>query len=419
MSDFCVQASHLQGAIAIPASKSQTLRAILFAALGKGKSVVHHYLSSTDTESMIHACRLFGADIEVFSEKLEIHGSLFTHATDVIHAGNSGIVLRFGTALGALCPHPVVVTGDHSIKYQRPMKPLLDGLTQLGVKTLSMRGDHLAPVIVQGPIRSGKAVVEGEDSQPVSALLIASSFAEGPIELEVRNPGERPWVNLTLSWLDRLGIAYAAKDNHYRLPGQSRYEGFHYQVPGDFSSAAFPLVAALITQSELTLTNLDKKDPQGDKELIAVLQKMGAAIEVEENSLHVKKGKLSGIVVDINDCIDAITILAVVGCFAEGETRIYNGRVAKQKECNRIGCIAQELRKMGAKITETEDGLIIQKSALKGAVVDSHQDHRMALSLAVAGLAAEGKTTVTSVDCVAKTFPTFKRDFNALGANIR
>jgi len=424
MTQYLVKKALLKGDIVIPASKSHTLRSILFGSLGKGKSVIHHYLPSTDTQAMIEACRLFGATLDVSSERIDILGinGKIDQAEDVINAGNSGIVLRFCSAIGALSKHPVVITGDHSIRHQRPMKPLLDGLSQLGVSTTSMRGDGYAPVIIQGPITSGKALIYGEDSQPVSAMLIASAFAEGPIEIDVKNPGEKPWIALTLDWFDRLGISY---ENHefkqYRLPGNSRYDGFEYDVPGDFSSAAFPIAAALITQSNITLKNIDMSDSQGDKELIRVFQRMGGIIEIDEHSktIHVKKGSvLTGVQIDINDFVDGITILAVVACFAEGETRIHNAAIAKQKECNRIQCIATELRKMGAAIIETEDGLLIRKSSLKGTRVNSYHDHRMVMSLAVAAMGAEGETCISSVECVSKTFPTFMRDLNALGADI-
>jgi 3-phosphoshikimate 1-carboxyvinyltransferase len=424
MSYYRIKKAQLKGDIVIPPSKSHTLRSILFGALGEGKSIIHHPLHSPDTQAMIEACRLFGATCHMSSELLEIQGvnGKIDHTEDVIHAGNSGIILRFCSAIGALAQHPVVITGDHSIRHQRPMKPLLEGLSQLGVSTASMRGDDYAPVIIQGPIQSGKVILSGEDSQPVSALLIASAFADGPIELTIQNPGEKPWVALTLDWLDRLGISY---ENHaferYRLSGKSRYGGFDYHVSGDFSSAAFPLAAALVTQSEVTLKNIDMNDSQGDKELIALFQKMGANIEIDasQHMVHVKRGGgLTGVKVDINNFIDAITIVAVVACFAEGETHIQNARIAKQKECDRICCIATELRKMGADITETEEGLWIRQSALKGAHVQSYQDHRMAMSLAVAALGAQGETIVSPVGCVSKTFSTFVRDFNALGANI-
>jgi 3-phosphoshikimate 1-carboxyvinyltransferase len=425
MKKFIVDKSKIQGEIAIPPSKSHTLRAILFGSMAKGKTVIHHYLPSPDTYAMVEACRILGAKIEVLEDPMIIQGldGKINHAEDVINAGNSGIVLRFCAAVGALAKHPVVITGDQSIRYQRPMKPLLEGLSRLGVSAKSMRGDFLAPVIIQGPLKSGKTIISGEDSQPVSALIIASAFAEGPIEIEVQNPGEKPWVGMTLSWLDKLKIPYKNNCyNQYSLQGNAQYDGFEYTVPGDFSSAAFPIAAALVTQSELTVKNLDMNDSQGDKELISAFVRMGAHINIDEKNktLHVKKGnKLSGIVVDINDYIDAITILAVVACFAEGETVIKNASIAKVKECNRIQCITNELKKMGAEINETADGLIIQKSSLKGyGDLQSHNDHRMAMSLAVAAMGARGPSSIQSIDCVNKTFPTFLSDFKKLGAVI-
>lgn len=406
----------------VPPSKSQTLRAILFGAMGNGKTVITNYLDSQDTHAMIAACRTFGADIHAANEKIEINGlnGQIHAAEDVINAGNSGIVLRFCSALGALSKNCVVVTGDHSIRHQRPMKPLLEGLSQLGVSAKSMRGDHYAPVIIQGPIKSGKAVIDGEDSQPVSALLIASAFAQGPVELHVRNAGEKPWAALTLHWFEMLGITYSHQEySVYNILGQSRFNGFRYRVPGDFSSAAFPIAAALVTQSELTLQNVDMDDLQGDKELIAVFKRMGAHIDIDEKNkvLHVKKGgSLSGISVDLNDFVDAITILAVVACYAEGETHIYNAAVAKQKECNRVHCIATELKKMGADIMETEDGLKIRGSKLKGALLHSYRDHRMVMSLSVAALGAEGESVIEDIGCVAKTFPAFAENFSMIGA---
>lgn len=368
---------------------------------------------------MAKGCRLFGAKINVGEESIEVEGSPISHFEDVIQAGNSGIVLRFCSALGALSCHPVVVTGDDSIRYLRPMEPLLQGLEQLGATVASMRGDRRAPVIIQGPLRGGKAVVNGEDSQVVSALLIAGAFAKEPIAIEVQNPGEKPFVSLTLDWLSRLGIDFKQKDfTHFQLFGNAVYPGFDYCVSGDFSSAAFPLAAALITDSEITLTGIDKNDVQGDKVLIDIFQKMGGNIVFDEHITVKKGGRLKGISIDINDCIDALPILAVVGCFAEGETHIYNGKVARTKECNRIKAIVTELRKMGGDLEETEDGVKVRYSPLVGTQVFSYHDHRMAMSLAIAGMAAQGQTTVESVECIAKTFPSFQSTFQALRVDL-
>lgn len=424
MNCFRARKSNLEGAIAIPASKSHTLRAILFGALAEGKSVINNYLRAADTQSMIHACRLLGAKITSQSDRLEIVGlnGNISKVEDVINAGNSGIVCRFITAIAALSPHYTVITGDHSIRHQRPIGSLLVALQHLGAKAISTKGDHYAPVIIQGPLQAGTTTLSGEDSQPVSALLIASAFVSGTTEIYVKNPGEKPWILLTLDWFDRLGIRYENHEfSHYCIFGKSTYQGFDYTVPSDLSSAAFPIAAAIITHSELTLNNIDMNDSQGDKAFIYILQRMGANIEIDadNNRLTVKKGSnLQGMTIDINAFIDAVCILAVVACFASGETRITNAAVARQKECDRLHAITVELQKMGAKVVELSDGLIIQHSSLRGAHLHSHSDHRIAMSLLVAGLAAEGETVIENVDCIAKTYPDVAEAFQSLGAHV-
>jgi 3-phosphoshikimate 1-carboxyvinyltransferase len=425
MSKYIIEKSSLKGEMICPSSKSQTMRAILFASLAKGKSTINSYLNSPDTHFMIKACQLLGVKIDVYPDKLEIEGvdGKICGSEDVIYSGNSGIILRFISAIAALGTKNIVITGDYSIRHNRPMQPLLHGLRQLGVTAISSREDDYAPIIIKGPIKPKRTEIIGEDSQYVSPLLIACSFAKGPSEIIVKNPGEKPWVSLTLDWLDRLKIPY--KNNSfekYNLQGNANYNGFKYTVPGDFSSAAFPIAAALVSQSELTIKNIDMKDPQGDKELINIFIKMGAEIDIDEKNkvVHVRKGKiLKGITVDINNFIDAITILTVVACFAKGETFITNASIARKKECDRIHNIVVELQKMGADIKELEDGLIVRGSALKPANVFSYHDHRMAMSLAVAGMGVEGTTVVDDVACVDKTFPTFIKDFNNLKVKIR
>lgn len=424
MTVFRVKKSEIRGSISVPASKSHTLRALLFASLGKGKSVIREYLLSTDARAMIDACKLLGAKVTLLPNRIEIDGIGGDVAVveDVINSGNSGIVLRFISAIAALSGNYTIITGDHSIRHQRPIRPLLDALSQLGAFAVSSRGDGYAPVIIRGPMKSGRTTIDGLDSQPVSALMIAAAFLDGETEIHVTNPGEKPWILLTLHWLDYLGIPYENHDfTYYKIRGKHIYPGFDYTVPGDFSSAAFPIAAALVTHSEVTINNMDINDIQGDKQLIFVLQEMGAkiVIDAERKSLTVKRGsQLKGQVVDINTFIDAITILAVIACYAEGETRIINAAVARNKECDRIHSIATELKKMGADITELPDSLIIKRSHLKGAHVFSHHDHRMAMSLMVAALGAEGETVITHAECVAKTFPNVAEAFKELGANI-
>ena len=321
-----------------------------------------------------------------------------------------------------LSDHPIMITGDHSICHQRPMHTLLNSLNQLGAHAISIKNNGFAPLIINGPITNNTVTLNGKDSQPVSALLLSSIFAPHSMTIHVETPGELPWIDLTLSWLDRLGVRYTREGySTYQVEGNGFYLGFDYHVPGDHSSAAFPLAAALVTGSELILQNIDMNDLQGDKRMITILQEMGANITINDGdkTLHIAPNQqLHGITVDINNCIDTISILATIACFASGETQITNAAVAKEKECDRVECIAKELAKMGANITPTHDGLIIRGGDLTGADVDSHDDHRMAMSLAVAGLGASGKTTVNHTACIAKTYPTFAKDLRSIGANL-
>lgn len=413
---FQIAPSQLEGSLTIPSSKSQTLRAILFAALATGKSQIDHYLPSPDTDAMIRAVSLLGASVQIEGQTLFIDGFAAKPkpASDLIDCGNSGLVLRLVGAISALSSGYTVFTGDASIKNRRPVKPLLDALSMLGATT------NLSPMIVKGPITKQRTTVDGEDSQPVSALLMLGAFAPHPIEIHVTNPKEIPWVDLTIHWLEKFSIPFERKGHtFYKLYGNHTLSSFQYTVPGDFSSAAFPIAAALLTGSELTIENLDMTDLQGDKAIIPLLQSMGANIEITPTSIRVKKSpRLKGARIDLDPFIDTLPILAVISCFSTDKTELFNGAIARKKESDRISAIAKELKKMGAWIEEKPDGLIIYPSTLQGAALHSHHDHRIALSLAVAAMAATGPSFIDETACIDKTYPNFLKTFQTLGAKI-
>jgi 3-phosphoshikimate 1-carboxyvinyltransferase len=275
-------------------------------------------------------------------------------------------------------------------------------------------------MVIKGPISPGHAVLDGADSQPVSALLIASAFLDGVTKIEVNNPGEKPWVGLTLAWFDRLGIQYTNENyEYYTVQGGAIINAFEYTVPGDFSSLAYPVVAALLTQSHITIHNIDMKDAQGDKQLIQVLQNMGANIIIKENALVIQPSQqLVGCDIDINDFIDALPILAVVGCYAKGTTRLLNAGIARKKESDRLAVMTLELNKMGGNVIEKEDCLIIQGANLQGANLNGHSDHRIAMSLTIAALGSKTKSTINGVSCIAKSYPPFVEDMHSLGCSI-
>jgi 3-phosphoshikimate 1-carboxyvinyltransferase len=424
MTKFLIRPSIVQGTVIVPPSKSHTLRAILFASMANGLSEVRNFLHSPDATAMIEAMRLFGASIEISADVLKIRGldGKLAAAENVIDSGNSGQVLRFVGALAALSTSYTILTGDHSIRHYRPVKPLLDALSQLGALAVSSRLDGCAPIIIKGPMQPGHTQLLGEDSQPVSGMLIATSFLPGKTTIDVTNPGERPWIDLTLFWLKKLGIEISHHNySRYTVLGSARIDSFSFSIPGDFSSAAFPIAAALVTNSELVLANIDMHDCQGDKKFIEVVQQMGAKIDVDDEkktlTVH-KNSELKGRRIDVNDFIDAAPILSVIGCFAEGTTEIINASIARKKESDRLNAMATELKKMGAAIEEKPDGLIISHSPLHGAHVSSWRDHRIAMSLAIAGLGANGDTLIEGAECVGKTYPSFAHDFQAIQAAI-
>ena len=422
---YRVEKSSLGGSLAVTTSKSHTMRAVLLASMAKGQSVVRRPLASPDTKAMITACSALGAKIEEQVDCLVIHGVAGkpTVPAQVIDVGNSGQVLRFGAALAALLPFYSVFTGDASVCTIRPMNPLLEALTQLGAFAVSSKNDGHAPVIVKGPVKAGTVRMQGMNSQPVSAILLLAGFLPGVTSIRVENPGEQPWIDLTLYWLDKMGVC-CTHDNYsfYTVQGRDNPEfaPFDYTVPGDWSSAAFPIAAALITNSSVTLENMDIHDPQGDKAVLEMFQAMGADIIVNEREktvlVQTHKG-LRGAVLNVNKAIDAVPVLAAVACFAQSVTTITGAGIARHKESDRLAAISTELGKMGAKIEEFEDGLVIHPARLHGAQVESYHDQRIAMSLAVAGLAC-GKTVIADAACAAKSFPGFAKAMQGLGASI-
>lgn len=419
MPRLTIHPSSISGSIVIPPSKSHTHRALLFSMLAKKKSTIRGPLLSPDTLAMQEAISLFGSSIIKRGDTLEIQGG-FSAAENVIDAKNSGLVFRLIAGVSALLPSYTVITGDASIRKNRPIQPLLDGLEQLGAFARSSQMNGQAPIIIRGPIKPGKCRISGKDSQIVSALLIATSLLHGPSEIFVDDPGELPWIDLTLEWLRFLGAKVEHKDyNHYQVAGDLHIEQLDYTVPGDFSTASFPIVAALVTGSSLQIEGLDPHDVQGDKQIISLVQQMGANIHWKNQTLCIEPSStLQGIEIDMQSCIDALPILAVLGCFAEGKTHLYNAQIARNKESDRIRSISLELKKMGAQIEETEDGLIIEKSSLRGAHLQAHEDHRIAMALSVAALGAQSSSTLEGVNAIKKTYPSFIQEFQKLGAQF-
>jgi 3-phosphoshikimate 1-carboxyvinyltransferase len=373
---------------------------------------------SEDAQSAVKGAKEMGAGVELGNDWI-IRGTSGAPGVNCqyIDVGNSGTTLRILTALCALADHPVSFDGDKSIR-QRPMGPLLFALKNLGVTVLDSSGDK-CPFTVQGPIRGGLTTVNGVSSQFLTALLIACPLAPLDTEIFVENLNERPYVEITLDWLRRSEIRFEQRGlDWFRISGGQRYKAFERQIPADFSSATFPLCAAAITGSEILIRGLDFDDHQGDKAVFAYFEKMGVRLKHVPGGVRITGGKLKGMDVDMNDTPDALPAMAVAACFAEGTTRLLNVPQARLKECDRIAASAKELRKMGARIEELEDGLVIHHSRLTGCEVHGYEDHRMVMALSIAGLAAESTTTVDTAESAGVTYPNFVQDMKRMGAMI-
>ena len=413
--------SELRGQVEIPGSKSHTIRCVALASLAKGQSEIFAPLVSADTGSAVRCYRALGAEIECGETwRVTGTGGEVKLPENVIDVGNSGVTVRFAMGSAALQDAGAAVfTGDHQIR-ERPVGPLLNSLNELGARCFSTRGNGRAPVVVQGKLRGGETSIEAVTSQYLSALLVCTPLAAKDSIINVTKLNEKPYVQITLDYLDELGIVYE-HDNmeQFRVRGGQQFGGFNKRVPADFSSATFFLCAGAMLEGELTVNGLDMQDAQGDKAVVDILKEMGADIEVGAAAIVVRRGDLKGIEVDLNATPDALPALAVTACFAEGTTRLVNVPQARVKETDRIAVMAEELTKLGAKVKELPAGIEITPGRLQACELRGHDDHRVVMSLALAGLGLEGECVIDTAEAASVTFPDFVKLMQGVGANMR
>lgn len=417
-----IKPSSISGDIFIPPSKSETLRAIVFASMAYGESIITNILLSPDTFVMIEGIKQFGAKVEREGTTLKIVGvgRKLQAPQKVIDVGNSGLALRFFIGLSALVGEEVLITGDDSIKKNRPVKPLLDLYRKQGIEVSSFEERSDGILSIKGKLQPGSMVIDGKDSQPVSALLFVASFLQGASEIFVLHPGEKPWVDLTMHWLSFVGaVVFNEGYRFYEVEGNSSYKGFNISIGGDYSTAMFPVAAALLSKKEVRIHGLDPKSMQGDKMTLDIFKKMGAHIYFRGEVLFVTANEdLKGVEVDINDCIDSLPILSVVAAFAKTKTRITGATIARSKECDRIEVMSERLIQMGAKVKTHFDGMTIYPSTIKGAKLHGANDHRVVLSLMVAAAFANSASEIDGVEVCAKTFPTAIYEFCSSGLDL-
>ena len=413
----------LEGEITIPGSKSHTIRAVIIASLAEGTSKVSNPLKSDDTMAAVNACKALGAKINQENEKewiIEGTNHTLKNPGETLNMANSGTSLRLISGIiAALCDFEVQLEGDESLS-TRPMQPLLKSFNELGAEALSANNNGYCPLKIKGKMQGGSTEIIGITSQYISSLLLACPLLENDTKITLAKPNEIPYIRMTLKWLDEQGIKYEVSEDFkkFKVNGNQKYKAFEKTIPADWSSAAFPLVGAAITNSNVLIKGLDINDTQGDKAIIDYLKKMQADIQLEEQGIRIKGTKLQGCELDINSTPDALPALSVLGCFAEGTTTLINVAQARIKETDRIKVMAEELSKMDADIKEREEGLIAHKSTLKGNKLRGHNDHRIVMALTLAGLIAEGKTEITTAESVNVTYPTYVQSMKSLGAKM-
>lgn len=410
--------SRISGTIHAPPSKSLTHRAIVLAALSTGPSQVGRPLRSEDTDATLDGMAAFGTKFEWDAKDLHVVPSPLRPASGPIEARNSGTTLRFLTAVASLIDAPTTLTGDSSL-LRRPMGPLLGALRALGAGAKALGPEGRPPVEVHGVLRGGTASLPGDvSSQFLSSLLLACPLVKGPSEIHVEPPmRSSPYVDTTCQMIRESGGRITNSDGIFRVEGGQSYRPVDREIPGDFSSAAFPLVAAAITGGIVTVTGLDLEAPQGDRRIVGLLRSFGAQVDASGKSVRVQGAPLTGQIVDVGDIPDLFPILVVLASQAKGETRFVNGAHLRYKESDRIEATVAMLRSLGGQAKETADGCIVSgPTRLLGGSVDARGDHRILMAAAVAGLVARGVTDISDSWCFRASYPSFLEDMRALGA---
>lgn len=411
----------LDAAIRPPGSKSITNRALVCAALAVGASRLRGALDSDDTRVMIDGLRALGVTStwEADQQALHVVGSAgcFRGGQQIL-VGNSGTTMRFLTAAAALADGQTVLDGVARMR-ERPVGDLIDGLRQLGATVECDGVDRCPPVrVAGGGLPGGVATVRGDvSSQYLSGMLLAAPMAQQRVEIRVDGPlVSIPYVEMTLQVMRAFNAVAKHAEDYRRIEVDPahRYRGVDYAIEPDASAASYFFAAAAVVGGRVRVEGLHQRSLQGDVAFCDCLARMGCHVEYGSDAIEVRGGsRLQAIDIDMNAISDTVQTLAVVALFAEGSTRIRNVAHIRHKETDRIAAVACELRKLGADVEEFDDGLAIHPGALRAGEIDTYDDHRMAMSFAVAGLKIPG-VVIHDPRCTAKTYPDFFADLNQL-----
>lgn len=417
-----VSPSTVKGLLNAPASKSMTQRAIAAATLSKGTSVIRRASDCDDALSALGIATTLGAGVQCDKDTLTITGNLSAAGDAVVQCGESGLCMRMFAPIVALLPNPVVITGKGSL-LNRPTNMIAEALSQLGVSCTANHHNDSLPITVKGPLKGTNITINGyQTSQLLTGLLMALPLAEENSEITVKDLNSKSYVDMTIQLLKQFGVVVRKEsDSYYKIRGRQRYSPQTYVVEGDWSSAAFLLVAAAL-KGTVTMRNLFGNSKQPDSAILKILTLVGANIVVNEQDVEVSRvaAPLKSFQFDATGSPDLFPPLVVLAAYCRGVSVIYGIDRLKIKESNRAVALQEEFAKLGVKIELVDDAMRIYGSSLvKGGVtVSSHHDHRIAMALALAAIAAETPITIDDAECVSKSYPDFFADLKRLKANI-
>ena len=415
-----VEKSKIKGEINCPSNKSYTHRGIFLASLAGNNSKVENALLSADTKATIEACKKFGAVIEVNDSDIIVKKSIKI-GTNVpeINTENSGTTIRIAVGIASLFSEEITLTGDASLQ-KRPMQPLLDALSSIGAKCSSTNGNP--PIKIKGSIIGGDIRIPGNlSSQFISSLLISAPLTKNGINLTIEGDlVSKPYLDATIATMRKFGVSVQTLIPYkkYNITPQI-YKNTTFNVPIDFSSLALLLSFTVLNGEDIVIKGSMGNLPQGDEAFIDFLEQLGVSVIIDNNEIKIKSPeKLKGGRFDLRNSPDLLPPLAILSLITSKPIEIVNVKHARLKETDRIAILARELPKIGIKVDEKEDGLILESSdSLTGAKLDSENDHRLFMAFCIAGTYI-GNCIVTDSKSVEVSYPNFIEEMNRLGAKI-
>jgi 3-phosphoshikimate 1-carboxyvinyltransferase len=413
--NITVYPSEISGTLTAPSSKSLAIRAVVAAMLADGTSILKNPSRCDDALAAIKMAEYFGAVFWLEDDNLTIIGGEASHET-LINCSESGLLARLMIPLAALSSDEITITGEGTL-LKRKLGNIAGPLQNLGVNCSTNNG--FLPVKVKGAIQGGKIEVDGsESSQFISGLLMALPLASNDSEAIVHDLKSRPYIDLTIDLLKKFNINIENRDyQSFKIPGNQKYKAAEIELEGDWSGAAFLLVAAAIN-GEVRVKGLNRFSEQADRNILKALAAAGVEVNYNDDEISVSKKPLSAFEFDATHCPDLFPPLAVLAAVCDGVSKIKGVERLHNKESNRGLTLQQEFGKLGIEITLEENLMLVKGGKISGGTIFSHHDHRIAMAAAVAGLIAEKPVIIQNAECVSKSWPSFFEDLELLDVKI-